>query len=41
MGYISNSDSHPYEYNTAFEYTKNDFGDDGTFDNWEKITFMT
>ena len=41
MGYIDNGDSHPYEYSTAFEYTKNDFGEDGSYDNWEKITFMT
>lgn len=42
MGYISNdATSHPYEYSNTFEYTKNDFGDDGNWDNWEKITFMT
>ena len=41
MGYISNGDDHPYEYSNTFEYTKNDFGEDGSYDNWEKITFMT
>ena len=41
MGYISNSTEHPYEYNTTFEYTKNDFYQDTDWDNWEKVTFMT
>jgi uncharacterized protein YfbU (UPF0304 family) len=38
MGYVANSSSdHPYEYNTTFEYKKEDF----EFDKWEKVTFMT
>ena len=41
MGYISNSNDHPYEYSNAFEYTKNDFFADGDWENWEKVTFMT
>lgn len=36
MGYISNSDSHPYEWSNAFEYSKTEFTGD-----WEKVTFMT
>ena len=37
MGYIDNSSSsHPYEYSTAFNLTKDDFNGD-----WEKVTFMT
>lgn len=42
MGYISNDkNTHPYEYSNTFEYTKNNFGDDKSYDNWEKVTFMT